>query len=74
MKPVVVAIEVGQPTGRDARFTATTELGGQPLCCYGDTASEAARRAKGAALRCLGGLLERGAVELEEVRFKTRSA
>ena len=74
MSRVVVAIQVGRPTGRDERFTATTELAGSPICAYGVTADEAERRAKGAALRCIGTLLEKGAAQLSEIRFKTTTA
>jgi hypothetical protein len=71
---VTVAIQVGRPSGRDQRFAATTELAGSPICTYGATADEAERKAKGAALRFLGTLLERGAAQLSEIRFKTTTA
>ena len=77
MSRVTVAIDVGQLAragGNGDRFSATTELGGASICTYGSTQNEAERRAKGAILRHLGNLLERGAVELDEVRFRTKTA
>jgi hypothetical protein len=73
---VTIAIDVGPlaRAGGANRFSATTDLGGTPICAYGQTAAEAERRARGAALRVLASLLERGAADVSEVRFRMQSA
>ena len=69
-KELLVPIRVG---GARGGFAATTELAGTPICCYGATADEAARKTKGAALRLLGGIVERGTSELVALRFEVKA-
>ena len=69
----VISVQVGPARGGQP-FVATTDVGGTPITTYGATEAEAERRARGAALRCLGGLLERGQATVESVSFKTTRA
>lgn len=69
----VVAVQVAPARG-SFPFVATSDIGGNPITCYGNTADEADRAARGAALRCLGGLLERGQAAVETIAFKTTHA
>lgn len=67
MKELVIPIRVGSARGG---FAATSELAGTPICSYGPTEEEATRGTKGALLRLLGNLVQRGDAELVALRFK----
>jgi hypothetical protein len=67
-KDLVIPIRVGETRGQ---FTAATELAGTPICTYGATEAEAVQRARGATLRLLANIVEKGNAEFEAVRFRT---
>jgi hypothetical protein len=67
LKELVIPIRVGEARGR---FAATTELAGTPICTYGADEGEAVRGAKGAILRLLGNVVQRGDAEFEALKFK----
>lgn len=69
-KDLVVLLDVNQVRGG---YSAATDLGGNPLCLYGESEDEAIRKAIAAVFRFLASTVERGRVDVGEVtalRFK----
>ena len=72
---VTLTITVRRGIGRAATdaWAASLDVFGTPICRYGGTQAEAARLARGTALRCLGQLAEKG-LPCESVTFHTVTA